>query len=929
MPVEIDAPAHRRVRVSMYVAFVAIAAAALLSIWKASTAEEQRAADAELIDYAAGRNVFAERLGRLAATVRAGGPEARPAGEAIREQLARSRTLADAMDPTLRARLGNDAGLPASPGLEHWFRAREQLWQRVDTLLARLATGEGVTVAAAALEEEAQQSADAAHVLVEDLRRLSQARSRAAVAWIRGGGALTVLLLGVLAFTVVEPTVRSVQRQHRRLSAQAAELERQALVAERTDNMVSITDAERRIVWVNDAFVRKTGYSLERARGKLPSELLDSPRTDRRVVERVREAQLRGEAADEELMIRAADGTDHWVRLDLQPLHDRHGVVNGFISVQTEITQLVSDRLKNEALMAVLPDGVLVRDGEGRVTDANPAVERMLALPRERLIGQTVDDFGQTAVRENGTMFEPEELPGRWTLRHGVGRGDEVLGLRSGPEGALRWLLVNTEPLRDALGQLSGAVSCFVDVTDSRRLQDQLATAARTDALTGLPNREVVQEHIARALEHRGRHPAYRFAVLFLDFDRFKQVNDTHGHGVGDELLREVARRLMHTLRPGDAIARVGHETRTAARIGGDEFVIVLEGVPSEAAVTSIVNRLLEALNEPYTICGVHVHSGASIGVVLDPAPDATADSVLRDADTAMYEAKRAGRGRHAVFDPSMHLRVAHATRMENDLRLALTDRQLSVVYQPIVDLAGGRLHAVEALVRWRHPVDGPVSPASFIPVAEDSGLIADLGRFVLQTACAQLARWKRALGERAPRRVGVNLSREQLRHPQFVDDVRTCLDDNGLAPGELQLEVTESLAAQDAQVLGMLATLRTMGVSLALDDFGTGYSSLACLHQMPVDTVKIDRSFVADAEDSSYHRVVIEATLRVARTLGMASVAEGIETDGQASLMLALGCQLGQGYRFSQPLDPGALTRWLHTGRPPAIDPVVDVAEG
>ncbi|MEO7245980.1 MAG: EAL domain-containing protein, partial [Rubrivivax sp.] len=397
----------------------------------------------------------------------------------------------------------------------------------------------------------------------------------------------------------------------------------------------------------------------------------------------------------------------------------------------------------------------------------------------------------------------------------------------------------------------------------------------------------------------------------------FKQVNDTHGHGVGDELLRQVAQRLTATLRPGDAVARVGHEQRTAARIGGDEFVIVLEGVHAEAPVLAIVGRLIEALNEPYTVCGFHVHSGASIGVVLDPEADATADSVLRDADTAMYEAKRAGRGRHALFDPSMHQRVAQALKMETELRQALRARELSVVYQPIVDLADGQLRAVEALVRWQHSVDGPVPPSAFIPVAEDSGLITELGLFVLQTACAQLADWKRSLGAQAPQRVGVNLSREQLRQPRLIDDVRACLGDNGLEPRELQLEVTESLAAQDAVVLGTLDGLRTLGVSLALDDFGTGYSSLSCLHKMPIDTVKIDRSFVADAEGSEYHRVVIQATLSVARTLGMASVAEGIETDGQAALMLALGCQLGQGYRFSRPLDPGALTRWLRAGQP------------
>jgi diguanylate cyclase (GGDEF)-like protein len=454
-------------------------------------------------------------------------------------------------------------------------------------------------------------------------------------------------------------------------------------------------------------------------------------------------------------------------------------------------------------------------------------------------------------------------------------------------------------------------VAVGADVTESRRLRRQLEASARIDGLTGLPNRAVVIDRVERAIVHARRHPDYRFAVLFMDLDRFKQVNDTLGHAAGDELLRQIAHRIEDTLRPGDAVARVASEIQVAARIGGDEFVVVLEGLRRPEDADTVAARLLGELSEPYLVGSQVVHSAVSIGIVVSEQGCESADAVMRDADTAMYEAKRAGRARCVRFDASMHERVIQALAVENDLRRALRDGELFALYQPVVDLASGRMVAVEALVRWRHPTKGVVGPDGFIAIAEECGLIDAIGNQVLQRACRQLAAWRRELGALAPEAVAVNLSRAQLAHPGLADEVAMVLAAEGLQPADLELEITETLAAQDERVQASLRELKALGVRLSLDDFGTGYSSLACLHLLPVDAVKIDRSFVVHAEAVEYHRVLIEATIRVAQTLGMTTVAEGIETPEQAALMHSLHCDRGQGWLFSRPMTAAELSRW------------------
>ena len=462
------------------------------------------------------------------------------------------------------------------------------------------------------------------------------------------------------------------------------------------------------------------------------------------------------------------------------------------------------------------------------------------------------------------------------------------------------------------------------DVTlEVQREQQVLARAARTDSLTQMPNRAVLCERIEQALAQSrsaessgpGRANGASFAVLFMNCDRFNLINDNLGHAAGDDLLNLVAQRLRAELRARNRSLPVGGGGPVAARNGGDEFVVFLDDLKRPDDALAVAQRLLDALDKPYAIGAHQVHCSVSLGLVLQAQAGADADTVLRDARTAMVEAKRAGGARSVVFEPAMQERAARRGDLDTDLRRAIAAREFFVVYQPIVNMqraAATGCAGVEALVRWQHPVRGLVPPFEFIGAAEEFGLIGAIGEFVLDTACHQFAQWQRELGASAPRLLAVNLSRAQLGQPGLVEFVRETLRRAGITGAQLQLEVTESLAAQDEAVQAQLRDLKTLGVTVALDDFGTGYSSLSSLHALAVDTLKIDRSFVSQADLSPHHHVLIQATILVANSLGMSTVAEGIETEAQAEVVRRLGCHKGQGYLFSRPLLEADIPLWL-----------------
>jgi diguanylate cyclase (GGDEF)-like protein len=432
------------------------------------------------------------------------------------------------------------------------------------------------------------------------------------------------------------------------------------------------------------------------------------------------------------------------------------------------------------------------------------------------------------------------------------------------------------------------------------RIRTHVSTR-RADPLTGLPNRALFMDRLERLLAS-SQSAATRFAVLFLDIDRFKLVNDSLGHVAGDELLVEIAKRLESSLRAKDTVARF-EGVHTLARMGGDEFTVLLDGIGDSEVALSIANRLRAAVAQPFQLQGRDVTTSISVGLVVSDDRYRRAEEMVRDADTAMYRAKELGKARCEVFDTSMFTAAEERLGLEQDLRRALERHELEVYYQPIVSLSEARLTGFEALLRWNHPERGLVLPATFIPMAEDTGLIVPIGTWVLHEACRQLRRWDHEFQAAGDLVVNVNLSARQCTHPDLLQEVRRILDDTGVAPSRLKLEITEGVVLDHSEVVGnVLRELRTLGVQLGLDDFGMGYSALSYLQNFPFQTIKIDRAFVSGM-DSGSNTEIVRAIVALAAGLSMDVTAEGIETADQVKRLQELSCEFGQGYYFDKPL--------------------------
>ncbi|MQA32761.1 putative bifunctional diguanylate cyclase/phosphodiesterase [Modestobacter roseus] len=567
----------------------------------------------------------------------------------------------------------------------------------------------------------------------------------------------------------------------------------------------------------------------------------------------------------------------------------------GYVGAALVNARLYSALAESESRLRVLTDAisdlVAVVERAGTVRWASPSYARGLGAGPSELVGtdwlDRVHPDDRAAVRE--ALAACPEVSG---VEHRLRRGDDA------------WAWVETR-LAVAPGDATSTVLSSRFVGERRRLEDELRAQATHDPLTGLANRALVRQELADRLAGPRTGPV---GVLFCDLDEFKAVNDRLGHEAGDDLLCQVADRLRECLRPGDLLAR----------LGGDEFVVVLDDAADRTVLATVGERMLSALRRPFSLDDELVRIGASVGGALgDRSGAAAVSDLLRDADAAMYEAKRAGRGRVQVFDAAAAQRSVQRLSLRQEVQGALARDELRVVFQPMVALANGRLEGVEALLRWRHPGFGDISPEVFVPLAEETGAIGPIGDWVVEETCRELARW-RDVPDADQMRASVNLSAVQLEDPSFVDRVLATVQRYGLPAGALRLEVTESLEKTAGQ-LTELHRLRAAGVGLVLDDFGVSYSNLAHLRDLPVDTLKIDRSFVAGLgagdDDARLSTGIVRAVLALSEAAGLAVIAEGVETERQRDALLRLGCRTAQGWLFSPGVDAGSITALLVDG--------------
>ena len=660
---------------------------------------------------------------------------------------------------------------------------------------------------------------------------------------------------------------------------------------------------ERRIVAANRRFDELFGYAEGALVGDSIAVLFPSPEDCEAGLARSAPLLMAGKDYSDELQFRRRDGSLFWGMVSgraLDPERPHAGSI--WVYADASERRQAEEKLRLSAtVLEHIADGVMVLDADGVIVATNPAYTGITGYSEAEAVGR----HASLTRGSHGAGFDDA----MWRELSGTGfwRG-EVRSVRKNGEAYIECLTVSAVRGENAgRDQVLHYVCVFSDITKAKESQDQLDHLAHHDPLTGLPNRLLFQDRLQHALARAGAgrdDAARRLAVMFIDLDRFKNVNDTLGHHVGDELLKQVAGALAACLREGD----------TLARLGGDEFIVLLEDVDGERGARAVAEKLMRLFERPVLVSGYELFVSGSVGISLFPQDGLDANMLVRNADVAMYQAKSRGRNGYQFYSPDMAGEGVERLRMEALLRRAIEKDEIWLAYQPQVEIGSGCLIGVEALVRWNSPELGQVAPVRFIPLAEDTGFIAQLGAWVLDEACRQMVRWEQA-GLRVPK-VAVNLSGRQFDRGSVAPLVRRALADTGLAPQRLQLEVTESVIMNTGDALQYINDLHRIGVELAIDDFGTGYSSLAYLKQLPVQALKIDRSFIADItggpDSDPNDEAIAIAIIQLGKSMNLAVVAEGVESPAQAEFLLRNGCRRAQGYLYSKPLDAGQmLAQW------------------
>ncbi|WP_126443865.1 sensor domain-containing protein [Sulfuricystis multivorans] len=580
---------------------------------------------------------------------------------------------------------------------------------------------------------------------------------------------------------------------------------------------------------------------------------------------------------------RLKDGSLRSVEVSASPMHrDDRLLIYAIIHDVTERVEAERRLREAAAVFEATNEAIMITDADGVIRRVNQAFTRMTGYSAAEAIGQTPRLIKSDRHDEQffATMWERLRGQGRWE--------GEVWNRRKNGEVFPVWQIISAVP--DAGGGTAGYVALAIDITQKKHDEDEIAFRANYDPLTGLPNRNLLAERLGQALK-QARREGSRVAVMFIDLDFFKQVNDTLGHAIGDRLLQLVAERMRLCVR----------ETDTISRLGGDEFVVVLTDISESAPAGNVAEKIIAQMNEPFDIEGNEIHIGASIGITLFPDDGRDIDALFRNADLAMYRAKALGRNNAQFFEPALTTAAIDRRSLENDLRGALSRRELRLQFLPLVDLTSNHIVGAEALLRWQHPQRGLLEPAKFVPLAEETGLIREIGAWAFEEACQQLSTWK-AAGHHLM--LAINVSLRQLPEALSVKRILAALAKYGISPQQIVLEITErTLLADMPAIQQWFAEAGEVGLHLAIDDFGTGYSSLAYLKRFPVRHVKIDKSFVKGMESDPGQRALVEAILAMAHSLGLSVVAEGVEALGQASLLRERECELAQGFLYSQPL--------------------------
>ncbi|MGK7961254.1 PAS domain S-box protein [Crocosphaera sp.] len=700
---------------------------------------------------------------------------------------------------------------------------------------------------------------------------------------------------GETAFLV---SLRDITENHEAQEALSKSEEKYRQIVETASEGIWIIDQENKTSFINQQMAEMLGYDIEEMMGKSLFDFV-APEDNTKVHNKIQKRR-QGIADTHDFKFRCRDGQELWTIVSTNPLFDHEGNYAGSLGMITDISQrkkmeqaLSESEQRLEGILTSIQDVVWSFDANfSHLIYINPAAQITLDFSLEQLHKnphlwlELIHRDDQELVHYHRQIVK--EI-GQTEYKYRIIRND----------GQTRWLSSRIRCVYDEKGNIIRIDGIDSDITEQKQAEIQLQYNATHDPLTNLPNRILFMDRLEHIMERQKRHSNFTFAVLFLDLDEFKIINDSLGHAIGDQLLQEIAKRLQDGLRNDD----------TLARLGGDEFTILLEDIKDIKDAIKIAKRIHSDLTKPFILEGQDIFINTSIGIALSGSGYEEPAEILRDADTAMYRAKANGKACYAIFDRKMHERAVSRLQLETDLRIGINKQELSLYYQPIISLKTGKLTGFEALIRWYHPKKNMISPGQFIPIAEETGLIIPIGEWTLRKACQQMKQWQTRFPDYSHLKVAVNLSSKQLKYTNLIDTIDQILEGTQLDSKNLKLEITETLLMENLQAATeILLKIQEREIEICLDDFGTGYSSLSYLHRFPVNTLKIDRSFVMRMEPNNENAEIVRAIVHLAHILGLDIIAEGVETALQLAQLRWLDCEQGQGYFFAKPLPPEAV---------------------